>query len=181
MTPWLISDWYHENPFALFYVELEPSGPPEPVSTLLQGKGIFCSDAPVNENCTGSYWETTFVQNLNWSIPTLKLLTDSNTTFPPSTVPIFLDYEDGVWVYFLIESNFSTTTSPIFLVETGHPIHLHGHDFFILDQSTTPFDAENFRPDLGNPPRRDTAMVPNGGYMVIELVGIVEKGGSSLS
>jgi len=109
---------------------------------------------------------------LNWSIPTLSLLTSSNSTdgsaFPPSTVPIFLDYEHGDWIYFLIEGNFTPTDpATIFTVPTGHPIHLHGHDFYILDQKDVPFDIGTFTPDLSNPPRRDTAMVPKGGYMMI--------------
>jgi FtsP/CotA-like multicopper oxidase with cupredoxin domain len=109
---------------------------------------------------------------INWSVPTLSLLTSTNSTdgsnFPPSTVPIFLPYEQGDWVYFLIEGNFTPTDpATIHTVPSGHPMHLHGHDFRILDQKDVPFDIETFTPDLDNPPKRDTAMVPQGGYLMI--------------
>lgn len=107
---------------------------------------------------------------VNWSEPSLKLLTDYDATeasFPQDLVPIFLDYPEMSWVYFLIEGNFTPTASNIFPEPVAHPIHLHGHDFVILDQSSIPFDAATFNPNLNNPPRRDTAMLPKGGYLVI--------------
>lgn len=109
---------------------------------------------------------------VNWSEPTLSLLISNNDTdgqsFPPSTDPIFINYAANDWVYWLIETNY-TSTDPIqhpvpFL---SHPIHLHGHDFYVLTQSSTPFNASTFVPNLSNPPRRDVATVPAGGYMVI--------------
>jgi len=81
MTPWLISDWYHENPFPLFYVKLTPDGPPQPASTLLQGQGIFCSDTQANTNCTGSYWETTFVKDTTYKLSIVNAGTQTQFTF----------------------------------------------------------------------------------------------------
>jgi FtsP/CotA-like multicopper oxidase with cupredoxin domain len=81
MDPWLVSDWYHENPFSLFYVDLGPNAPPKVMSTLLQGQGRFCSDAPANSNCTGSYWETTFIQNTTYKLSIVNAGTQSQQTF----------------------------------------------------------------------------------------------------
>lgn len=49
------------------------------------------------------------------------------------------------------------------------PSHLHGHDFVILAQGD-----EKYTPDvklnLNNPTRRDVAMLPIGGYVVIAFI-----------
>ncbi|EPS43758.1 hypothetical protein H072_2248 [Dactylellina haptotyla CBS 200.50] len=56
----LLTDWYHENPFALYSAELKV--PQIPNSTLINGKGKFdCSSVTEPGRCIeGSYWETTF-------------------------------------------------------------------------------------------------------------------------
>lgn len=54
-------------------------------------------------------------------------------------------------------------------IPAAHPIHMHGHDFVILDQSDAGFNTStalqkfNFK----NPPRRDVAMLPAGGYLAM--------------
>lgn len=52
-------------------------------------------------------------------------------------------------------------------IPVPHPIHLHGHDFFILaaEESAT-FDS-SVTLNLNNPPRRDVANLPASGYLVI--------------
>ena len=51
----------------------------------------------------------------------------------------------------------------------AHPIHLHGHDFVILGQNTSHYDPvespKTF--NFNNPPRRDVALLPGGGYLAI--------------
>src|SRR2546421_12819328 len=46
-------------------------------------------------------------------------------------------------------------------------MHLHGHDFAILQESNSPFSPEIFSPNLNNPPRRDVVIVQNGGFVAI--------------
>lgn len=66
------------------------------------------------------------------------------------------------WVYIIVES-------PIPL---PHPIHLHGHDFFILAQGTGAY-SDSVALNTDNPPRRDVALMPwsasagTGGYLVL--------------
>ena len=51
---------------------------------------------------------------------------------------------------------------------TSHQIHLHGHDFALLQQSSTPLGGKTiFKFKLDNPPRRDVVMLPAGGFVVI--------------
>jgi hypothetical protein len=47
-----------------------------------------------------------------------------------------------------------------------YPIHLHSHDFFILAQGTGTYSS-SVTLSLTNPPRRDVAMLPASGYLVI--------------
>jgi hypothetical protein len=47
-------------------------------------------------------------------------------------------------------------------------IHLHGHDFAILQQvENEEYDHSKLNLTLDNPPRRDVVLLPNGGFVVI--------------
>ena len=47
-------------------------------------------------------------------------------------------------------------------------IHLHGHDFAILEQAyTKTFNTSTLALKLDNPPRRDVVLVPRDGYVVM--------------
>ncbi|KAK0721904.1 multicopper oxidase-domain-containing protein [Lasiosphaeria miniovina] len=49
-----------------------------------------------------------------------------------------------------------------------HPMHLHGHDFAILNISyTPPIPGQDVILNTNNPPRRDVVLVPTGGFVVI--------------
>ena len=96
---------------------------------------------------------TTFVAE--WADPTLLQVLEDSTNFTTSSHVIELDTADE-WVYFIIE----TTQS------VPHPIHLHGHDFFILAQGSGTYSS-SISLSLTNPPRRDVAMLPASGYLVI--------------
>lgn len=63
------------------------------------------------------------------------------------------------WTYFVINN-----TNPI-----DHPIHLHGHDFWVLAQGTGDFDPSTPL-NVHNTPRRDVAMLYGNGHLVIGFV-----------
>ncbi|KAI3316497.1 multicopper oxidase [Xylariaceae sp. AK1471] len=92
---------------------------------------------------------------VDWENPTLSQVVDGETTFEANDAIIELP-DANVWVYMAIDT---TLTVP-------HPIHLHGHDFYILAQGTGTYST-NITLNTANPPRRDTAMLPSGGYLVI--------------
>jgi hypothetical protein len=51
---------------------------------------------------------------------------------------------------------------------TSHQIHLHGHDFAILQQEENQeYHPSKLNLTLDNPPRRDVVLLPNGGFVVI--------------
>lgn len=68
-------------------------------------------------------------------------------------------YVSSQWVYWVIQD-----TSGIGIT---HPIHLHGHDFYVLAQETGTFDASTTTLNLNNPPRRDVASLPGNGFLVL--------------
>lgn len=63
------------------------------------------------------------------------------------------------WVYIIIQTN----------VAQAHPIHLYGHDFWVLEQGTGKYNASNTNLTLTNAPRRDVAMLPASGYLITAI------------
>jgi len=73
------------------------------------------------------------------------------------------NYTNNDWIYLVLHglSSNSDTTG-------AHPIHLHGHDFAILEQAEhKKWDPYNMSLKLSNPPRRDVVLLPTNGYVVI--------------
>jgi hypothetical protein len=73
------------------------------------------------------------------------------------------DLEDD-WSYILIETG---QGSP-FNVNIPHPIHLHGHDFYVLGTGTSAWrDSDRQGLNYDNPVRRDVAMLPSEGWLAM--------------
>lgn len=92
----------------------------------------------------------------DWATPTLSQILANTTSFATSSAVIELPDADE-WVYILIET----------ALAVPHPIHLHGHDFAVLAQGSGTYDADSTTLSLENPPRRDTAMLPAEGYLLV--------------
>ncbi|KAI0016542.1 multicopper oxidase [Xylariomycetidae sp. FL0641] len=97
---------------------------------------------------------STFVSD--WATPTLQKVLSNSSTFNPSENIVYLN-ETNKWTYLVIESQLGLT----------HPVHLHGHDFFLLAQEPMATFSSDAPLNLANPPRRDVAMLPASGYLVI--------------
>lgn len=99
---------------------------------------------------------------INYSDPTLMHLGESSENFPSEWVVIPEDYTEKEWVYLVLTmENGSSITG-------AHPIHLHGHDFAILQQvEGKEYDPGSLDLTLDNPPRRDVVLLPTGGFVVI--------------
>jgi hypothetical protein len=128
------------------------------LSKTVSGKTLSTSEsASVGFNSDNLFrWylnSTTMV--VDWMEPSLLQILNGNTTFETSNAVIELP-NAGDWIYVAIE-----TTLPV-----PHPIHLHGHDFFVLAQGSGTYSS-NITLNLNNPPRRDTAMLPASGYVVL--------------
>ncbi|KAI0595724.1 multicopper oxidase [Biscogniauxia sp. FL1348] len=92
---------------------------------------------------------------VDWEDPTLLQVVQNVTTFETDDAVIEIATADQ-WVYLVIETDLAIP----------HPIHLHGHDFFVLAQDTGTYSSD-VTLNLSNPPRRDTAMLPSSGYLVM--------------
>lgn len=93
-----------------------------------------------------------------WSDPTLYEIWKNNSIPPYSGGLALMAPKLQQWIYFVIES-------PIPL---PHPIHLHGHDFFVLGSGNGTYDSSSSPAlNLNNPPRRDVALLPTAGYLVL--------------
>ncbi|KAK4989953.1 hypothetical protein LTR50_002864 [Elasticomyces elasticus] len=66
--------------------------------------------------------------------------------------------------------NYGTNRSLRFIVENHsgqpHPMHLHGHNMFVLASGVGRWDGTVVNPD--NPQRRDVHIMPIGGYIVVQ-------------
>lgn len=93
---------------------------------------------------------------VDWEDPTLLQIYNGNTTYATDDAVVSLSSEDA-WAYVII----STTLA------VPHPIHLHGFDFFVLAQGSGTYTSGTTTLNLDNPPRRDTAMLPASGYLVL--------------
>ncbi|WPH03581.1 Laccase-2 [Acrodontium crateriforme] len=93
---------------------------------------------------------------MEWDDPTALQVLNGNTTFTTQAAVIELPTADE-WMYLIIEQ---TNAIP-------HPIHLHGHDFYILASGSGTYDSSSVSLQTSNPPRRDVAMLPASGYLVL--------------
>jgi FtsP/CotA-like multicopper oxidase with cupredoxin domain len=127
------------------------------------GSSSSDDDLPVSIATTDSkfYWyinDTSMY--LNWSNPTIEYILDNDTTYGNQTNVITFDDTADEWAYFVI----STT------VGVPHPIHLHGHDFYVLASGTGTYDDTTVTLNTTNPTRRDVTMLPASGYIVIAFL-----------
>jgi hypothetical protein len=108
-------------------------------------------------------------QLIDWREPSLKKFAlNQSEELDANSSPIYLDYDTGEWVYFVIMNNYTlaSANTPRTIPRSVHPIHLHGHDFVILAQGDGVF-TKDVLPNLDNPARRDVANCPIGGYLWI--------------
>lgn len=97
---------------------------------------------------------TTFMSH--YEDPTLVRIL-ANGSAPSYSGELILDLPDmGKWVYIVIQS----------AIPLNHPIHLHGHDFFVLAAGSGTYSSSTPL-NMVNPPRRDTANLPAAGFLVI--------------
>lgn len=97
-----------------------------------------------------------------WDKPTLEYVLENNSSFPREANIIQLPTRN-TWSYWVIQA-VATIAPPV-----AHPIHLHGHDFYVLGAGTGIFDnTQSLKYD--NPPRRDVAMLPPSGWLVLAFI-----------
>jgi hypothetical protein len=93
----------------------------------------------------------------NYNNPLLLLAHQKNTSYP----------NDPQWNVY----NFGSNKTIRFVVENAnraaHPMHMHGHNMYILAVGEGTWDGKIVNPD--NPQRRDVQQVPPNGYLVVQI------------
>ncbi|KAI5923151.1 laccase [Camillea tinctor] len=108
--------------------------------------------------------------DIMWDKPTLQYVQEGNTSYPAAANVIAVD-EANIWTFWVVQNENNVP----------HPIHLHGHDFLVLGTSDTTTASSgdlvvfNATTDVGslnfdNPTRRDVAMLPSNGWLVLAWV-----------
>ncbi|KAK7928816.1 multicopper oxidase [Apiospora marii] len=97
---------------------------------------------------------------VHWGNPTLLQVHDKKP-FEKSNANVQLatadNPKDDDWVYVVVQA----------ALALAHPIHLHGHDFYVLSQGAGLYQEGVTPLNLNNPVRRDTAMLPQAGHLVL--------------
>lgn len=91
-----------------------------------------------------------------WDYPTVKAIADGNDTWTDAEHVWTLPNADE-WVYMIIDTTFAQ----------AHPIHLHGHDFWVLGSGDGTYDSTTDTLTTVDAPRRDTAMLPANGWLAL--------------
>ncbi|KAK0612001.1 multicopper oxidase-domain-containing protein [Immersiella caudata] len=100
---------------------------------------------------------------LDWKSPTMDHIFRNESLFPTpyNVVPIGRSSPDAPteWAVLIIQD--------VGTINLAHPIHLHGHDFWVLAQATGRWDGTTNSFNTRNPTRRDVATLPGGGYLAM--------------
>nr|AAY99671.1 laccase 3 [Cryphonectria parasitica] len=100
---------------------------------------------------------TTFINE--WGYPSIQQVYDGNNTWGESQNVIQLP-QANEWVYWIVQTTMGVT----------HPMHMHGHDFWVLGAGTGTFDSATASLSTVNVPRRDVTMLPASGWTVIAFI-----------
>lgn len=117
-------------------------------------------DINFGQNSSGNWvWTMNGVSfRANFNQPILLLSKLGNNSYPDSPQ----------WNVYNFGSNSSVRiviNNPFFL---AHPIHLHGHNMFVLDVGKGSWDGKTII-NPSNPQRRDVQIVPAQGYLVLQF------------
>lgn len=95
---------------------------------------------------------------VNWQKPILQQALEGDTNYGPNANLYEMTVKDK-WYLWWIQSTGA--------VALAHPIHLHGHDFYILGRGAGVWDGSTNGLTFNNPTRRDVATLPAGGYLLL--------------
>ena len=100
----------------------------------------------------------------DWSNPTLQYVVNGITTYPASMNLYQLSGTATTWTYWVMQ--WTGGNGP----PLPHPVHLHGHNFYVLGAGQGTFSGTTAGLNFNNPVRRDTAMIPANGWIVVAFL-----------
>ncbi|KAG9906297.1 hypothetical protein KCU81_g10042, partial [Aureobasidium melanogenum] len=135
--------------------------------------------APLNSNTPpSSPADLTKVFTINQTDPVVWVV-DKYPYSEPQVPVIYGNSSDGWTANTTIHMPYNATIDVVMQIANdsmdvmGHPMHLHGHKFWVLGSGSGPFpyssvdDAPRSAINLQNPPYRDTVELPASGWVVI--------------
>lgn len=106
------------------------------------------------------YWSLTGNSFINeWDYPSIEQVYEGNDTWADSQNMFTLPDADE-WVYFIVQTSLAAP----------HPMHLHGHDFWVLGSGSGTYDATTASLQTVNAPRRDVVLLPASGWVVFGFI-----------
>lgn len=145
----------------------------EPVESLVPYLKIDASDlADVTDDFnvafTSSanrfYWymsNTTFVNQ--WDDPTIEQVYErglGDDVVFDSAQHVYELPEANKWVYWIVQT----------AMAVPHPMHMHGHDFWVLGSGDGTFDSSTANLTTVNSPRRDVVLLPADGWVAFAFI-----------
>lgn len=112
-------------------------------------------DVTVSYEAGRFYWamsNTTFWNE--WGYPTVQQVLEENGNWTADQNVFHLP-EANKWVYWIVETDLGVP----------HPMHLHGHDFWILGSGSGSYDESTASLTSVNAPRRDVVLLPASGWV----------------
>ncbi|KAK8029851.1 multicopper oxidase [Apiospora rasikravindrae] len=118
-------------------------------------------DVGTNDESFFRWYINSTTMIVHWGDPTVMQLHNDETSFAASNAVLHLATADQPsrddWAYVVVQSDLAV----------AHPIHLHGHDFHVLSAGEGAYEEGTTALNLDNPVRRDTAMLPAAGHLVL--------------
>ncbi|KXS12993.1 hypothetical protein M427DRAFT_81322, partial [Gonapodya prolifera JEL478] len=130
-------------------------------SNLVPWVAINVGGATVLDNIALQWCVFPFQIILNWSDPTTRSIYNEDLSLP-SKSNVYTVKPANKWAYWVIQD--------LTLVNAFHPLHLHGHDVYILAQGKGPFVPLLVNLNTVNRHQRDTVTLYDGGYTVIAML-----------
>ncbi|KAJ1540473.1 hypothetical protein HK405_011310 [Cladochytrium tenue] len=107
---------------------------------------------------TAQHWKMNGTNMIaDWADPSLLMIEKKNSSYPSSFNVVSINGTADDWAYFVIEATNAVE----------HPMHIHGHDFWVLARGTGTFSGSLSTYAGTNTPRRDVVMLPASGYLVV--------------
>ncbi|KAL3421060.1 multicopper oxidase [Phlyctema vagabunda] len=106
--------------------------------------------------------------DLEWEKPILEYVRTNNDSWPRRANLIEMP-QAGQWYYWIIQEVPGAINGTPVVINVPHPIHLHGHDFYVLGTGIGQYgqNVDASKLNYVNPTRRDVAMLPAGGWLAM--------------
>ena len=94
---------------------------------------------------------------VDYNDPLLELAVAGNDSYPDSPEWNVYDFGSATSIRVVLNN----------LTPVGHPMHMHGHNFYVMSEGTGSWDGSLVNPN--NPTRRDIQMLQPNGYIVVQF------------